>query len=512
MLLGDPSTTPSSYPYLRRTAITMNPDDQITVALRAQVATAFPRTTITSVARLPPAEQHPLHRVELSDGTVLLLSGPALPSIWCSMVSRFSTAQAEAIVLGWLAIRRTSPSRLDALSRASDVSNNVATSTAGGETPLDTYLPKLVRYFELDGGPVFMGMEGWQRRRRAYTLTVPCEGQPITSLGRPLSHDERSSVDYQCGKLLRVLAEIESPNGHFGFAAEVLSSQPVLPAQYLSEAGGQRPIDTGGNRTWSDAYDRLVHEARLDASKKTLIISFGRLRVQFERFRGVLDNVMRPRLVALRGGEDWNTLVQHSDAQDESPEYSPANYWRDVLPLDGSQMPEAEVHRSVARVTGFRDWSNLFFGDPLIASALSTDPSVEMVQGFSDDPETTSFLDDLPSGLVDDRRHVHIRLLLYRCYWAIREIIRKPRTPYIKDVQISYLSPGWKWLDETLRKLEALPSASGVSMHRARRTHVMKRRRSESPPNLGYSKRSSTESVTRSPFRSWSERRRCSTP
>ncbi|KAK0386944.1 hypothetical protein NLU13_5257 [Sarocladium strictum] len=482
------------------TATPMDNHDQVATAVRAHIAVAVPRAAVTKITRLPNTDHHPLHRLDLSDGTSLMLNGPALPRISGMTVSGYSTAQAEAIVLSWLAYRRDRPSRLESLT--ADISESGCSSSLKSlsDDLLLAFLPQLVRYFELDTGPVFFSVDGLQQRRSAYNLVVASHGRPAVSLDPPLSREERRSVALQSGKLLRMLSDIQSPNGRFGFAAEVLADLPLLPREYLSSTTGQRPPGKRGHHTWSEAYERLLIEARDEAQRRKIsAIPFARLHRQFERFRGILDHVMRPQLVLLHGGDESITLV-HRHVQSSCEGHAGR--------CTAGSIHQTEPKESI-RVVGFRDWSDVVFGDPLVAKALCTNASKDTINGFTGDRHIDAFSPELPPGLVDDRRNVTTRLLLYRCFWIIKEIVRRPTLPFIQGVQAAAPSPAWMELSDTLTMLESQPSPMHDARRRPRNVRVGKRRRSESPPGDRIPPRVWD---SRSQARGWHERRRSSTP
>jgi hypothetical protein len=270
--------------------------------------------------------------------------------------------------------------------------------------------------------------------------------------------------------------------------------------EYSFESDGQRPPEKIGHQKWSDAYERLLLEVRDEASRKKISsIPFHRLHKQFERFRCILDHVMRPRLIALSGGDDSITLVQR---------------WAATVGerhTDSSVAPWAvgEGAKDWIQVTGFRDWSNLVFGDPLIAKVFCLNPSKDTIIGYTGDSEVASFSPALPAALIDDRRHVKTRLLLYQCYWTIKEIVRQPMLRCMQGDRASKPSPAWMELSDTLARLESITSPTYTLTRRSRKLRARKRRRSESPAGDGLGHR---DWASRSPQRSWFELRRCSTP
>lgn len=482
----------------RCTDLPMDVDNEIANAVRAQIAIALPHADVLAIVRLPHVAKHPQHRVDLSDGTALILNGPALPKASGTTISSYSAIEAEAIVLAWLASRRDLLRRAE-ISLATDYNPEAAN--------LDTNLPQLISCFKIEAGPIFFGVRGLQKRRCAYSLIAPTEGTPVSSLYQPLSAADRYYIDLQTGQYLRMLCQIESPKGRFGTASELLSDQIILQGQDSSRETDPRPR-SDGNRTWSDAYERLLLDARDEASRKKLSsIGFGRLHQQFARFRSLLDNVMRPRLVVLSGGDDSTTLVQRKapESLDETRQHP--RFARPLLARNSAAGFRGQETSDSFHTAGIRGWDHVIFGDPLIMKGLCMEPSTGIVHGFTGDAETSSFSTNMPPGIIDDRRHIHIRLLLYRCYWSIREIIRQPTSLSVNDVQAAVPSPAWKWLNDTLAELESTPAPRQRAPRRSGKGRLRKRGGSESPP--GHRRRLESF-VIRSPRRTWY--RRCSTP
>ena len=461
--------------------------------VQALVDIPFPGATIFRIDIIRSNHQHPLRRVELSNGVVLLISGPATPKYWGWLISKHSATRTEAVVLSWLSSRR----RRSGLAEASTVLRDLATTAESPEDDaLARFLPRFLYHFHMRDEGLYFSGEGICRRTEAWNIMVPVSGQPISTLEAPLSRNERQSVDQQLGHFLRALATVESPNGRFGFAGEVLSGSAVLSTWCQNNKDGLGPIDGNGDRTWSETYDRLIREASSERRGKRLDIPFDRVRIHFERFRGILDNIMRPRLVALDGGDDANALVIREAPTDRPRE--PTSSVDRLQPPDGQDL---------IRLTGLQDWSNVIFGDPLIASIFSRNPSADVLKGFTRSAIVDTLSKDLPRGSFEDQRHVHVRLLLYQCYWIIKGMVQRPCNSSVWESWRIQSHADSVILLQTLAKLDALPSIEMRSDHEASKAHLSrKRRRSESPSSTRLA--CGVEPTLPVPR----QRRRCNTP
>jgi hypothetical protein len=477
----------------------MSRTDPFAEGVVARIGAAFPTAAITMFTTLPAVHQHPLHRVVLSDGTIIMASGPAVPRVKGSGVKTYSTTRSEAVVLSWLTGKRLQTRSAEASARPWTSDPAYATTRPSCDDALDTYLPRLLYHFEVEGGPRYFSMFGLEQLHRACNLTLPPAGQPLDTVMGPLSREERSSIDRQAGHVLRALASVKSPNGRFGMAAEVLSSLPALPPEYQPVLDRQGPLGRKGSQTWSGAFNRLMEEASYQASDNLSTIAFADVRDQFLRFRPVLDNVLRPRMFVLNGAEDANTLViREAPSADLS---TPSGQ------IGMHQPPEAN---GGYRVTGLQDWSNVVFGDPLMSSAFCVNPSTDVLRGFTGSDTVTSILQNIPECSFDDQRHVRIRLLLYKCYWIIMGIIRRTFDFNTQDPEVTRWHSARNTLAETVLELAAIPSVDMGPGRRARRSHQSrKRRRSASPPSMRYAGRGQMAWLYES---NPSRRRRCNTP
>lgn len=214
-----------------------------------------------------------------------------------------------------------------------------------------------------------------------YTIFEQVSGSALSSQSIYLTVSERRHVDTQIGKLVRDLALITSPTGTFGPVIKVCGD-PF--AQGASSGAG-----AGGTETWSLAFDALVESILRDGEDMSVLLPYETIRRQFSRLSWRLKAVTIPRLTLPDAGDDAVVLVERRLEE-------------------GPLSPEDAV-----RVTGLRHWCKGIFGDPLMSSCFEN-PS----EGFS-----AGWQGDADEDLIEDRDGANTRILLYRCYRAIVDIV-----------------------------------------------------------------------------------------
>ncbi|KFY88224.1 hypothetical protein V500_06465 [Pseudogymnoascus sp. VKM F-4518 (FW-2643)] len=215
-----------------------------------------------------------------------------------------------------------------------------------------------------------------------YTIFEQVSGSPLSSQSIYLTVSERRHVDNQIGTLVRDLALITSPTGTFGPVIKVCGDPFAQGASSGASAGGAE--------TWSLAFDALAESILRDGEDMSVLLPYEVIRRQFSRLSWRLKAVTIPRLTLPDAGDDAVVLVERRLEE-------------------GPLSPEDSV-----RVTGLRHWSRGVFGDPLMSSCFEN-PS----EGFSAGWKGGESDEDL----IQDPEGASTRMLLYRCYRAIIDIV-----------------------------------------------------------------------------------------
>lgn len=207
----------------------------------------------------------------------------------------------------------------------------------------------------------------------------------------------------------------------------------------------------GGADRWSLAFHAIFEGILRDAEDMAVTISYQTIRRHFRRLRPCLDAVTVPRLVMLDAAHDSNLMAERKAPAGNGADNTGAGLTGPIVDSDdedggGGGGSSGLGHddgrpRSDIKVTGLRDWSNCTFGDPLMATVFSEDPSREFLQGFSgqrvqqqsrnddddgdDDEDTASDLLAVCGDVIEHPREAHIRLLLYQCYHATVAVVKE---------------------------------------------------------------------------------------
>ncbi|KAI0453957.1 hypothetical protein F5B21DRAFT_504844 [Xylaria acuta] len=413
-------------------------------SVRAIIESAIPNTRVEAISIIPTKRLLRTFKVQLADERALLLNLP--PSSSRLLRSEQWLLQSEAAVVGWLlddvcqrnkgarrlnekragkrpqgegSLRRWSSPALDALSAHGD--------------QLVNFLPNLVTHSPTSSetGP-------------AFSLLEPTLGDPISSLGEPLTPAERKSVNFQKGHLMRRIANVTSPNGKFGPPVTVLgqSSTPENTQRITQDT----KLDFDGVDSWRTTFHLLLEGILRDGEDLAVTMSYELVRATFHKFGHLLDAVTTPRLVVCDAAGDDIVLVSRSKGaakerereEAESPKRSPKV---ELEPGNSSDEDLADDNSPAIRVMGLRDWSNCIFGDPLFATIFAH-ATPEFEQGFRRQPYDESDVikmeeDERSCSSDDDDEHEQVidiiedpdnaptRILLYECYHATVSIVRQ---------------------------------------------------------------------------------------
>jgi hypothetical protein len=460
-----------------------------------------PDATIRVLRPIRSSKLHRVYEVVLSDGRTLELVMPP-PSMLRLLRSERQIINSEALVIQWLTtlLSQGSPANpgstqdedkedatLDRAGRDRGRSSGTSSQLHPAESgPLDDrsgllrLLPKLVNRTV---APASLGAP--------YNIYRLRGGTPIANLPRPLTKQERADVDFQLGHLTRQLAEIPSPTGRFGHAVSILPSAKPIPG---TKDGSRSPTPSAsgtyeGSRTWSAAFNLMFEGVLRDSEDMAIMLAYPIIRKYLVRLGYLLDEVTVSSLVFIDGMEDNNVLVSYeptvegsgtkegqrssgrdSSDRDEGP--SEGDQVRDEAkekagaPLDDAlrkgvqSAPTAGVGSRI-QVVGLRDWSNGIFGDPLLATTFSNNPSKQLLDGFYD--TTAGKESPAPSSEGHDAS-AKKRLLLYQAYHATVSIATEFYRPQSESTTRELAAR--RKLTEVLTKLEEVEDDPRGSRHR----------------------------------------------
>jgi hypothetical protein len=221
-----------------------------------------------------------------------------------------------------------------------------------------------------------------------YTLFEPGVGEPLSDLSIYLSRPEQRLIDKQIGLLVRDLALVTSPSGDFGTVSRVCNN-PSTPAAIASSWHPR------GSPDWTAAFMSLVEGILRDGEDMSVLLPYEIIRKHFDRLSWRLSAVTIPRLLVIDAGEPSNVLIQRN--------------------RDGSNSSSIDS----PRVTGLRDWSQGIFGDPLLSNCFE-----DSTEGFLE-----GWRSDGTEDIIEDEEGRATRLLLYKCYRAIVNIVTEYYRP-----------------------------------------------------------------------------------
>lgn len=331
-----------------------------------------PGMTLTTVEEIPSTRLPRLYYLNLSDGEQLLLS--FAPTLAVRLLRHEQTLlSSEATLIHFLSCMLRSD-----LNEESALSSRSITGSQGSRvTDLSQLVPIMVKH---SSNPREMGYP--------YTLFEPGEGEPLSELSIYLSRPEQRLIDKQIGTLVRDLALITSPSGNFGTVSRVCND-PSAPAATESSRNPR------GSTDWNGAFMSLVEGILRDGEDMSVLLPYEVIRRNFDRLSWRLSAITIPRLFVIDAGEPSNVLIQR-DPEGASPSS-----------IDGP------------RVKGLRDWSQGIFGDPLLSSCFE-DSSEGFLEGWRLDGT---------EDIIEDEEGRATRLLLYRCYRAIVNIVTEYYRP-----------------------------------------------------------------------------------
>jgi hypothetical protein len=320
------------------------------------------------------------------------------------------------------------------------------------------------------------------------SLSAPCsvylrrKSSTIAGLPTPLTTQQRADADFQLGRLMRQLAEIRSPTGRFGYVGSVLAPEH---AEVGTKDKHRLPTPSASGRevarTWSTAFNLIFDAVLRDAEDMAIMLAYSMIRKHLARLSYILDEVTVPSLVVMDGTEDNNVLVAfepvlehtHGIKHTQGSTDEVADSWE--VSSDGGHEEEEETTSDGAwlaldhtvlggdlsdshvtdghklQVVGLQDWSNVIFGDPLLATAFSNKPSDELRDGYNG-TATAQGSKILSSEDQDDSTKA--RLLLYQAYHAVVTIVTEFYRPQV-DSTARELAARRK-LTEALMKLEEI--------------------------------------------------------
>jgi hypothetical protein len=227
-----------------------------------------------------------------------------------------------------------------------------------------------------------------------------------------------------------------------------------------------------------------------DSEDMAITLAYPMIRKHFMRLSYLLDEVTVASLVFLDGMDDANVLVAVSEIEerereraegqgskrsssdddeddkesdaDEDDKKKQSDIGKKTSP-DTQRLPTPE---SPIRVLGLRDWSNGIFGDPLLATAFSNNPSNELLDGYYG--STTGNQSSSSHGhyqtSAEEFASSSTRLLLYRAYHATVSVVTEFYRPR-KESTTRELAARRR-LTEVLTKLEEMDDNPRGARHR----------------------------------------------
>ncbi|ORY67091.1 uncharacterized protein BCR38DRAFT_482730 [Pseudomassariella vexata] len=324
-------------------------------------------------------------------------------------------------------------------------------SSATRKSPLLEYIPAVVS-----------SSASSPKLGSAFNMLEPTRGTSMFGLDKPLTRAERRSVDFQKGQLIRRISSMKAPNAKFGPVVAVIGAPSPVSTQHGTPMS---LVGSGGVETWTQAFLSMVEGILRDGEDMAVMMSYSLIRSHVQRLSHLLDAVTESRLVVLSAVNDDNLLVSRGTASrgiDEAGTKlsrgsavnsstrggAPRRKGRDDKPdelgceSESTNNEEYDDHPpepTNLAVTGLRDWSSSIFGDPLLASVFSQNPSADFLRGFhqpvkdgTEPPANTRKRDTPPlghshgdDGIIQDLENAPIRLLLYECYHAAVCVIKQ---------------------------------------------------------------------------------------
>ncbi|KAI0798324.1 hypothetical protein GGR55DRAFT_693297 [Xylaria sp. FL0064] len=426
--------------------------------VRTIVESAIPTVKVETVSTIPTKRLLRAFKVKLTDERTLLLNLLPPPSRLLRYEKWF--VQSEAAVVEWLSqgayqSQDRGPQYLDEkvagkkLQGVSSMRRRAAQpysdTSVSVKSQLLSYLPALIEHSSTP-----------TETCPAFGLFEPTPGDPISSLGNPLTPAQRGSINFQKGLLIRRIANVTSPNGRFGQAALVLK-QSQAPEDSQAAARETKP-DFDGADGWKKTFHLLLEGILRDGEDRAVTMSYELVRTIFHKFGHLLDAITTPRLVVCDADDDDIVLVSRSEKarlkrEHQDPDPPESGPTIKIEPCDspsGFDQNMDEDETTTLEIRGLQDWSNCIFGDPLFATVFSH-PTPEFERGFHQLHEAGKIKstgkpnkvkkeeDDDSSGADQDKEEVQqdiddiiedpdnapTRILLYECYHATVAIVRQ---------------------------------------------------------------------------------------
>ncbi|OTA65873.1 hypothetical protein K449DRAFT_326008 [Hypoxylon sp. EC38] len=410
-------------------------------SMRSVIRNALPNVTVESIEPLPSCRLLRFFSIKISDGRTLTLSLPPPPTMRLLRSER-DMSISETLVTKWILEEVfESPIQVEAsIDARQHIENQLreeksrinAEKIRNSKRDIIKFLPILIVH---SPSSIELGAP--------FNLFEQPKGVPISGLPTPLTTSEKKSVDLQRGQLVRLLSIFESPNGLFGPVTAIIDSQVRS-----TDISGRRLVafTNRGTTSWRQAFHGLLEAVLRDAEDMAVTFSYEPIRGYFSRLGYVLDGVTTARLVVLDASDESNILLLRSSKPNEggdgSPQSTPSQETgrserktgeptteRNREGDEGDKPPDPQ--QPTINLTGFRDWSNCVFADPLFAEVFSRDPSSEFLRGFrrslgtdgsgTENEGDTETRDD---NFVEDHESIPIRLLLYECYHATVGVVK----------------------------------------------------------------------------------------
>ncbi|KAF8866087.1 hypothetical protein BDZ45DRAFT_700740 [Acephala macrosclerotiorum] len=379
----------------------------------------LPDVTLNSAEELKSTQLAKLYTLKMSDEKILVLS--FAPSLAVRLLRQEATIlSSEAILINFIAesnlrwdkkkeVASSPKSKAKAEDEEEDDEEDERERSAG----LLGLVPKLLKHSS-------------NNREMAYPYTIlePTPGEPLSNLSPQPSASDRRNIDEQVGSMARALADLISPADTFGMVNKVLTDpyRPVSPTA--------PPIV--GSKTWSEGFNTVLEGILRDGEDMSVLLPYEVIRSHFQRLSYRLDAVTLPRLVVLDIHDPKNVMVER-DPDDEE-----------------TMLPSENI-----RLTGLRSWSQGVFGDPLIANCFE-DPT----EGFQEGWHTAG------EDIIEDEENLETRLLLYRCYRAVVEIVTEYYRP--KPDSSRRELAGRRKLTQVLAELEKVDIVNDDAIKRVR--------------------------------------------
>ncbi|KAE8449959.1 hypothetical protein EG329_007098 [Mollisiaceae sp. DMI_Dod_QoI] len=366
----------------------------------------LPDVTLSSIEEIKIAHLPRLYALKMSDEKNLVLS--YAPSLSVRLLRQESTILSSEATLVNFITESNIRSKKEAAGSWKSKDDGLERSAK-----LLGLVPKLLKHSSTDSE---MG--------QSYTIFEPPPGEALSNIAPSLSPPERRNIDEQIGVIARTLADLTSPTNTFGMVIKVLPDpyKPISPTA----------LPVSGSKSWSEGFNTLLEGILRDGEDMAVLLPYEVIRSQFKRLSLRLDAVTVPRLVVLDVDDPNNIMVQR-DPDDEE-----------------TMLPSENI-----RLTGLRNWSLGVFGDPLIAGCFE-DPT----EGFQKGWHTAG------KDIVEDEENKETRLLLYRCYRAVAEVVTEYYRP--KEDSSKRELAGRRKLTQILAELEKVNVSDDEALKRVR--------------------------------------------